>query len=298
MIAYDFVVPTFTEVPGRGAGFYGNPNSAGQVTALAMIAGAEALPKRLRLPFIAACGIGIFLTFSRSAWLLWGLSAAMFGWYSGRRQLSHRILIRGITTLFAVGILVGLFAGEVGKWLSGTSIAQFLDPNTLGRLGIGATSLSGYAAESRMGAALYAVHIFPLAPWFGHGIGYVYEWAFSTGPHNMYLRFLAEGGAVGLLLYLALMWIVWRGSVGLGRVVAAQIIVGGLFSHNMLEQPAIVLAIVFALSHGGLSRMRSVASAGGRLPQTDSADVARQPLRSPAYPPPAGRRSAVGPKIR
>lgn len=67
----DFISPAWSAVPGRAAGFYQNPNVAGLNMIMAMLASIPLLPRRLRLFFCIFVGLGVFLTFSRGAWLSW-----------------------------------------------------------------------------------------------------------------------------------------------------------------------------------------------------------------------------------
>ncbi|MGH8321204.1 MAG: O-antigen ligase family protein [Gammaproteobacteria bacterium] len=254
MNIFDFVVPTFSGVPGRGAGLYMNANTSGSVVAMAMVCGIEYVPRRLRWAFVLACGAGIVVTFSRSSWLLWGLAVAWIGWHRPGRSARSRWTVGALGALLGVWFLLAIFSGELGGLLAGTSFVRYLDPNTLARLGVGASSLSGFAADQRMNAALYAIHAFLQAPVLGHGIGYIYEWRFPVGPHDMYLRFMAEGGLVGLFWYLALMWLLWASSTGLDRLLAMQVVLAGFFSHNMLEQPAVVLILVFLVVRSAITR--------------------------------------------
>jgi hypothetical protein len=89
---------------------------------------------------------------------------------------------------------------------------------------------------------------------FGHGSGHVYEWGFPVGPHNMYLRFLVEGGVCGLAFYLALLVVLWRATSGLQRMLVLQLVIASFFSHNLLESPAVILVITFVLAQQVLQK--------------------------------------------
>lgn len=257
MIVYDFIVPTFTTVPGRGAGLYMNSTTAGFVLSMLTIGAVDAVPKSLRVPFLLVCGVGVLLTFTRAAWLTWGLGVAWLGFHGRAATARRRLALTLLTTAFGGGVLFALFSGEFGGWLAQTSIARYLDTNTLARLGVGALSVSGDSADQRMEAARFALHDIAASPVFGHGIGHAYEWDFPVGPHNMYLMFCVEGGMIGLLLYLALLALLWRASVGIGRIMALQLIVYGFFSHNMLDEPPVLMMTTFVLAHGGMERKRA-----------------------------------------
>jgi O-antigen ligase len=277
--AFDFLYPTFTTVPGRAAGMYENPTTAGLMIALCMTAGLDAVPPRLRAPFVVICGAGILSTFTRSAWLLWVLSVVWLGAKTSRSKPARRFVTGAVPVAIGGVLFVGLFGGVIGNWLATTALVNYLDANTLARLGVGALTFAGDSSEERVDVALYALSTAIESNFLGRGIGYTYEWTFPAGPHNMYLLFLAEGGLVGLLLYVALMWLIWKETFGTGRLIALQIVVAGFFSHNLLEQPPVLLIIAFALVHGAVRREGGFARAiDRRLPSASLADPAARAM--------------------
>lgn len=253
----DFFRPVFTTVPGRGAGFYANPNIAGAFVALGMVCGYASVPRRLRWLFILTCGIGVLATFSREAWLMWGAAVFWLGWQANKARPGRRWL--NITLGIALGVLflLAVFGGAFGDWLAGTTFIHYLDPNTLARLGVGASSFSGFATDQRIAAAVYAWHQFTLAPLLGHGIGYVFEWGFPKGPHNMFLRFMAEGGIVGLAWYVGLFWLLWRAATGTGRVIVLVFFIASFFSHNLLDQPEFIVVLTYVAVDAAEKRRRA-----------------------------------------
>jgi len=56
-----------------------------------------------------------------------------------------------------------------------------------------------------------------------------------------------------------LMILLWRAGVGVGRVIVVQIAISSIFSHNHLEQTAIVMILAFVFAHCAVFR----AEAGG-----------------------------------
>lgn len=258
---FGFFVPMFSSVPGRGAGFYINPNISGAFVPLAMLCGIGNVPRRIRWLFVLVCGIGVLSTFSRGAWLMWGVAVMWLGWHMGKTGSWRRTVRAFLGIVLGVWFIFALFFGELGSWLVGTSIASYLDSNTLARLGVGASSLSGFAAQQRIEVAAYAWHQAITAPWFGHGIGYVFEWEFPQGPHNMFLRFLVEGGLVGLLLYLGLLWLLWRAAEGVERVAVALFFIASFFSHNLLDQPEFILILTFIMVKAALRHRQRIEEA-------------------------------------
>ncbi|MGN6655645.1 MAG: O-antigen ligase family protein [Rhodanobacter sp.] len=250
----DFFHPRFSNVPGRAAGLYVNPNVAGYALALLMRCGMDSVSARLRWLFVLVCGVGVLVTFSRSAWIMWGVTLVWLGWRDRAHGAKWKFALMTLSTLAGIGILLALFTGELGEWLSGTSFARYLDPNTLARMGVGGSSLSGDSAATRTDLIWFSLQQAAQRPLFGHGSGHVYEWGFPVGPHNMYLRFLVEGGVCGLAFYLALLVVLWRATSGLQRMLVLQLVIASFFSHNLLESPAVILVITFVLAQQVLQK--------------------------------------------
>ena len=254
LFVFDFLHPMFSQIPGRAAGLYGNPNVAGDSLAFMMTCGLGSVPKRLRWPFVMACGLGILLTFSREAWLVWGISVAWLGWQSDTRKSTWRAGIVVLSLVVGIGFLIAVFSGELGTLILQTPLGSHLNANTLSRLGVGSSSADDFSTVRRTDLIWYSLQSATQAPLFGHGSGYVYEWAFPVGPHNMYLRFLVEGGFLGLLFYLAMLWLFWRASSGLERVVVLELIIASFFSHNLLEIPTVLIVMTFLMARNALKR--------------------------------------------
>jgi O-antigen ligase len=267
----DFIQPRFSNVPGRAAGLYVNPNVAGYALALLMLCGMDSVQARLRWLFVLVCGVGVLVTFSRSAWIMWGVSLVWLGWRNRAHGAKWKLVVITLSTLAGIGVLLALFTGELGEFLAGTPLAGYFDPNTLARMGVGGSSLSGDSAATRTDLIWYSLQMAAQSPLLGHGSGYVYEWAFPVGPHDMYLRFLVEGGAFGLAFYLALLTMLWRATSGVQRILVLQLVIASFFSHNLLESPAIILVIAFTLARQALEKrelvaVRWVAPVGARVP--------------------------------
>lgn len=251
---FDFLVPTFSDVPGRGAGLYVNPTIAGNFLALAMVGGMGAIPRRRRLIYLLACGVGILVTFSREAWIIWGVGVVWLGCQGAIGGLRSRQPIAVLTICLGAGCTVLLFSGKLGDLLADSPLQAYLTSNTAARLGIGSSVLSGDAASERKKVITVSIEEVEHYPWFGRGLGYTSEWRYLIGPHDMYLLFLVEGGVLGLAVFLGLIVLLWRAGVGGGRVIAVQIIVSSLFTHNHLEQPTVLMMIAYVFAHGAVVR--------------------------------------------
>jgi len=244
----DFLIPTWTRNPGRAAGLYLNANLSGYMLVLAMIASIPLVPWRTRLVFCTCVGLGVLVTFSRSAWLVWIVSVMGLA-MSGHFVMRHKgplIVLMGLTS---VALVYGLLGGGLYDLLAETGYSTKLTPDTFARLGASGMAFADNSALSRGEVARHAWEVFTLHPWFGAGLAYTREWG-SIGAHNLYLSMAVQGGVVGLALALGLLAVLWRSTTSNGRVLLTAFAVLSLFSHNSLDQPPllVILALIASLS--------------------------------------------------
>ncbi|WP_164662052.1 O-antigen ligase [Tropicibacter sp. Alg240-R139] len=243
----DFMVPTYSTVPGRAAGFYLNPNIAAFILIQLMIMVLPYLWVSLRWPFVALVSIAVFLTFARAGWLVLFISLSYLFW-AGHLGFQRIRAALGLVAIGLIGLLgYGILSGALVEVLLDTSLAQYLDKNTLARLGF-VKFASDFAADERSDALSLALGVFASGgkPFLGLGLGYTREWEFPASTHNMYALYLVEGGIVGLILYLSLIgMLLWR-SEGRMRLVAINIAIYSFFTHNLLDSPGrlIVIALI------------------------------------------------------
>ena len=247
----DFFTPAWTTVPGRAAGLYGNPTISGKVLALAMVGAVPVVPARLRLLFCAVVGVGIILTFSRGAWILWALGVTGLS-VTGYIKFKYKKITAAMVASLAGFLLYALLTGTLLGHLNSVGLDKFLTPDTLERLGGRGSSFGDDSATSRAAVALRAWEEFQDAPWIGHGSGYTMEWGYIE-PHNMYLTMAANGGMLGVAVFLGLLFVVWRYSDPLGKVLCTLYAFSSLTSHNNLDQPAMIYMLALALALGRLA---------------------------------------------
>lgn len=240
----DFIMPSWSNVPGRAAGLYVNANTAGKVIVLAMVASIQMIPSRLRLMFCLYVGLGVLLTFSRSSWLLWAFCVIGLA-ITGHLSFRHKRFGFALVAMFSAFTVFSLITGGVVHLFESAGINAYLTDNTLSRLGGGGSVFKDDSAASRMIAASMAFDVFQDHIWFGQGIGFTREWAYSVMPHNMYLITAAEGGIIGLILLVWFFGLLWRMGDKIGKLLVAGIAFYSFFSHTMLTQPSIL--VFFAL---------------------------------------------------
>ena len=123
------------------------------------------------------------------------------------------------------------------------------------RLGSGGHWYDNATAEARLELAGKGLGDFAAKPWFGGGIGATGDWVDSGRPHNMYLLSAAEGGMLGLFVFLALIGALWYSVDSVGRVAVVVFAVANNFTHNNLEDPKILcLLAIMAVANQRANR--------------------------------------------
>lgn len=246
---YDFLFFNFSAVSGRAAGFYGNPNISGRLIAMCMVAGISIVPRGMRLWYVLLCGLGVLVTFSRSSWLIWGVGFILLTWIGAISSVRYRKVSVFLMAIAAIIVLTLIFSGNLGEAVINSPLTNYLNANTSTRL---EGQLDDYAARERMAVIKEGLEQGAKAPLLGHGLGFTQEpgsgWSSKVSTHNMYLLFWAEGGIFGLTVYLWLIILLIRYSSEGGRVIALQYALAGLFTHNLLDQPASLIMLAFALT--------------------------------------------------
>ena len=245
----DFVTPTFTGVPGRGAGFFLNPNTAGFMMILLCLSGLPVLPPALRWPYVLLIAVAVFLTFSRSSWVLLFFTISALFWQGELGFRKQRLALGLLAILGVAGLGMAIMTGALVDLILATPLADFLDSNTLARLGL-AEFASDQSANERADVANLALNFFLDGghPIFGYGLGYTHIWEFRVSTHNMYLLYLVEGGLVGLVIYLSLIVLLISKTHGIARLMAVNLSIYSLFSHNILDSPSRITMIVVLLT--------------------------------------------------
>lgn len=267
---YDTAHPgTFAPITNRAAGFPGNANFTALVAVLLCAGGLDfgndaqascdttlaklALPKACLVRGLYSCRsvliinailllttfVIICMTMSRSGTVNFSLLIAIFLFYrlcrSGLspRQKSIELILLVIATLAAVSFLVAF--SQISSATQGNS--------RLNRL-LNSQRVDDGSAGTRIDALREGLELIESAPLLGHGTGFART--MSELPHNIYIQQWVNNGVIGLLLYVglilsALYTFSYRGARnGVALIVIAA--VGGIFSHNILDQrPFLIL---------------------------------------------------------
>jgi O-antigen ligase len=242
---------SFSIAPGRAAGFYVNPNIAGFYLVMGMVLTVGLLSPRWRLHYCFLVGVGVTLTFSRSSVLMW--LVALYG----LSQMHTFTFSRKTLSVMWIGLVAMVLVVQFGEnMVSALGLDEYLTENARSRIEF--NMQKDESVQGRLIVAEKSWELIKRAPWTGHGLGARSAYGTEIEPHNMFLLIGVEMGALGLLLFGALFVLLWRKQPGISKVFAAVLFVGSLFSHNLLDQTALWLAL--ALVPGAVAIHKPVSS--------------------------------------
>jgi hypothetical protein len=211
----------FSNISGRGAGLYVQPNSAGMAIVFGCLIGIKTIrrgwPKDL---FVMTCVVGVVATFSRQAAL--SLAVILVAGSLGRALSLRRLLLVGVAgmALFTAKNLASTFADK-----------DILTNDTRARLSL---DWSDSSTMDRSRLAYKTLEKFEDAPLLGQGFGTTNYWA-DEPSHNAYLNFMADCGIVGALVIPGLVLSVRRKTWD-SNAFSAMFLVWGLVSHLVLTE--------------------------------------------------------------
>ncbi|HEY8446660.1 MAG TPA: O-antigen ligase family protein [Thermomicrobiales bacterium] len=240
---------TFSKIPGRSSGLFENSNPCGAALVLGLILSYGVVPSRLRLPFVLATGVGIVTTFSRSAMLGWVLVSGNLAFRSG-------LSIQRLRAVAAAGVLiVGFIFSPWWRQLE-QKLEQrgALNLDLIQRLAFFTTGrASDDSANERYSVLVKGWELFTNHPFIGNGTGAARDLpGFDVSTHNIYVYLLVDHGILGLAimagLLVATLWGAGRATAEVAWPFGLFLAVWGMFSHNVLEERYILLAVALVAS--------------------------------------------------
>jgi O-antigen ligase len=224
----------FSDVLGRSAGLYVNPNRAALALVVAFVLSVDVLPPRARGLYLLAIWVGVVPTFSRSAVaILAGVTAWTF--------LSGRVPF-GRAAWVSAAVLVPVLVVVVSGLLPLVEDNQVLNPDTSSRLDLVFTDPN---TVSRFEVAERALQMISSHPLIGSGLGAGQNLVDGQGAHNAYLAYAVDHGLFGLLLVLSLLALLARrGKISL--VFAVTLAAAAFFTHNLFDEQFFIVGIALA----------------------------------------------------
>ncbi len=234
---------------GRWMGFFGNPNSTGMAGVAALgvcLAGwtlsSKEFPFKKYIPFLVAIlGLGVLLTFCRSAIILYGglgLAYALVTFKFNKQMLG---------VLFGAMVLVVL-----SVWFFTSGYKQYnWTPGQLRRITSVERIMKGQSESADTGGRMTGItgglHYWSKSPLIGHGLGSLHRMPVSyfggLGCHNTHVMLLGEAGIIGFIPYLSFLalfgWTSWRAKYKPVQTFCLAFFItflaAGMVSHDILQ---------------------------------------------------------------
>jgi len=242
-VFYDAIHPgTFSAVDTRAAGFPENPNVTAFVllTLCCLVVDFERIDP-LGLISLLLTSVGVLATLSRGGMIMLAFLIVSYVIVVARQKGRGRVRFFG--TLVAVAGLVGLILLGSTQLMQRASIFSMQSQNR-------SAMLTGQVAivtpqESRIALLRESWDLIHESPWWGYGAGYTYT--LEQGPHNIYIHQWLNNGIGGLVCYvwllIAVARVFWQRRSRAGLVFIGIVTLEGLFSHNLLEERAFLVAL-------------------------------------------------------
>lgn len=222
LIAYDVLYPgVFSDIPGRGAGLYVDPNSAGMAVVFGCLIGLDTIRRGWQKDlFILCCLVGVLATFSREAAISFAVILIVG---SLRRVFSlHRLIVVG-------AVVAVLFVSKnLGNTLTNENI---LTSDAQARLTF---QWSDSSTKDRERLMYKTLERFEAAPLIGQGFGTTSYWA-DTPVHNTYLNLMTDCGILGALVIPGLILSIRRRTWNF-TAFAGIFLVWGFFNHQLFSE--------------------------------------------------------------
>jgi hypothetical protein len=251
LVMLDFVRPGLLypldasgAVLGRAGAMFINPTMAAEALVLVFLFSCAVTSTTYRLPLLILLGIGVLMTFTRSAIIAWALLWILL--------IAGRVMPK--SSLIAMSIMIGaglMFMGLFENYLSSRQDFVGAVANLQARLlffsnvTLGDDSAMERAEVLRGGWDLFMQH-----PIFGAGAGATQFWSHRGSTHNQLLLMAAEYGVFGIALWIWMVIILLRGEFFQNRSLQVAMVFlfvfMSMFTHQMLDSASYWLA-TFAL---------------------------------------------------
>ena len=235
---------TFSNIPGRSSGLYSNVNQSGAALVLGLILSYQVIPDRFKLAYVGITALGVIPTFSRSAMIGWMLVVLYFFARAGIKVQIRRLVT---VTVVCLGLTFSPLWSNIQQTLEQRGVITL---NIVERVQFFTTGgkREDDSSNERKAVAERAWQLYgerPISGW-GTGASRRIE-GFSVGTHNIYLAMLVDHGVLGFFvipfLLLAALWGANRKTIDCAAPWLMFMIMWGLFSHNVLEERYVLLAV-------------------------------------------------------
>lgn len=261
---YELYYPmTFSEVMGRSAGLYMNPNTAGAALVAGMLCAVTVVPARYRTVFILLTGLGVFASSSRGSILAWATAVV------GLMIIGH-VRIKDVAVTVCAALLVTIFL-VVPQWenfVADLEQSGSLNRNVEERLAslVDPSGPGDESSWSRRYLVKKAWEKIEERPFFGWGTGASFE--SEMAAHNQSIVFMQDHGILGMLILPLLLAAILFHTKGKIRTIVlvfnCTIMVTSLFTHHLLNEVHTVVLLTLAATMTD-SSMSGVSNSEGVL---------------------------------
>ncbi len=267
LVIVDFLEPTLMgpygeAVNARAQGTYLNANLASEAILLLVGLNARRIKGLTGGLLLVLAGAGVLVTFSRSGMMAYCLFCAAF-FVTGRLPklfLAFPIFIvmsYSSLLLYTEDLLVDRgYESSVGNVLDRLRFIEDLEEGSVG---------DDSSAESRAEVASAVLKDAFASPVSGHVFSA--KSRYGMDPHNQPLHFWYTFGIGGLLVWLGMIWVLVRRSVGSWHFwkdpALALFLWFSLFSHNLLEFTVWIVFLSYVILHPGEARIQSAHRSSG-----------------------------------
>lgn len=222
LIVYDVFYPGFfSDIPGRGAGLYVDPNSAGMALVFGCLIGLDTIRRSWQKDlFVMCCLVGVLATFSREAAI--SFAVILIVGSLCRVFSPHRLIIVGavVTTLFVVKNLDNTLTDK-----------NILTSDVQARLTF---QWSDSSTKDRERLMYKTLELFEASPLIGQGFGTTTYWA-DIPAHNTYLNLMVDCGILGALVIPGLILSIRRRTWDFNTF-AVIFLLWGFLNHQVLSE--------------------------------------------------------------
>jgi O-antigen ligase len=217
----------------RAAGFYINSNNSAEGILLGMILGISMLSTRYREAYVYFCALGILLTASRGAFLVFFLIVATMIFY---KTISlKKILIFAIGLALSIGWLASIFAEDIDFLYYEKVFGRVFGDNTFREA----------LDDDRLKILDKAIDIFITSPIFGGGGYALLRDGNLILAHNQYAQIMSDFGIIGLFFYFALLLSAmdFKNAKSRSVFMFVFLLFFAFFTHSLLNSYAVLIAI-------------------------------------------------------
>jgi O-Antigen ligase len=222
LVIFDALQPgIFSDIPGRGAGLYMQPNSAGMALVFGSLIGLTVIRHRWqRELFVLYMFAGVLATFSREAVLSFGILLVV-------AMIHHTLSASRVLTASAI-VLVMLPMLSV---IDTSAAEHILNSDAWARVTF---QWSDTSTKEREELLANTMDQFEKAPVLGQGFGTTDFWE-DLPVHNSYLDLMTDCGLLGLFVIPGLVFAIRRRSWDF-YAFAVIYLFWGLFNHQLLTE--------------------------------------------------------------